>query len=260
MNPAVTPAVNPGRAGRAIPLLLALLAAASGRAATAPADAARSDPEPGDYQTEGGWGRLKVTRDGPAALRFRLRTEGANGHSCGLDGVILAGVASLTPAGAGEVCRVFFGRDGEAVVLSTNGAGACRYYCGARAAFEGRYLPSRTGCSEPERRTARREFKARYDAGEFAAALARLQPVLARCAAATPWLEQGWIRNDVAITQLRLGAAGDCLQTLAPLRADAARSEAEIREAHPPSDADRYLSILRATRSNAGRCEAALRP
>jgi hypothetical protein len=200
---------------------------------------------------------LHVTRENPATLRFRLRAEGANGHSCGLGGIVLGGVAGLTPEGATEVCRVFFGRDGEAVVVSTNGSEACRYYCGARAAFEGRYLPSRAGCSEPERRTARREFKARYDAGDFAAALARLQPVLARCASTTPWLELGWIRNDVAITQFRLGAPGDCLQTLAPLRADAARSEAEIREAYPPSDADRYLGILRATRSNAARCAAA---
>jgi hypothetical protein len=200
---------------------------------------------------------LRVTREGPASLRFRLRAEGANGHSCGLDGVILGGVASLTPEGEREVCRVFFGRDGEAVVLSTNGAGACRHYCGARAAFEGRYLPSRAGCSEAERRNARRDFKARYDAGDYPAALARLQPVLERCAASTPWLEAGWIRNDVAITQFKLGVPADCLQTLAPLRADAARSEAEIRQAYPPSDADRYLSILRATRSNAARCETA---
>jgi hypothetical protein len=235
--------------------VVATAAPASGQASRA--EPPRSDPSPGTYQTEGGWGVLRVTREGPATLRFRLRTEGANGHSCGLDGAIQGGIASLSPEGAGEVCRVFFGRDGEAVVVSTNGVGACRYYCGARASFEGRYLPSRAGCSEPERKVARREFKARYDAGEYAAALARLQPVLERCAGSTPWLEAGWIRNDVAITQFRLGAPADCLRTLAPLRADAARSEAEIREAFPPSDADRYLGILRATRSNAARCEAA---
>ncbi len=229
-----------------------------GLARSSASDAARIDPAPGEYQTEGGWGSLRVIREGPATLRFRLRAEGANGHSCGLDGVILGGVASLAPEGVREVCRVFFGRDGEAVVLSTNGAEACRYYCGARASFEGRYLPSRSGCSDAERRSARREFKARYDAGDHAGALARLKPVLDRCAASTPWLETGWIRNDVAITQFKLGAPADCLQTLAPLRADAGRSEAEIRAAYPPSDADRYLSILRATRSNAGRCEAAL--
>lgn len=255
----MNPAVNPGVTCLAMWLCAVLAALLPGPAWAAPADAARVDPAPGDYQTEGGWGRLKVTREGPVTLRFRLRAEGANGHSCGLDGTILAGVASLTPEGVREVCRVFFGRDGEAVVLSTNGAEACRYYCGARASFEGRYLPSRAGCSEPARRTARRDFKARYDAGDYAGALARLQPVLARCTAATPWLELGWIRNDVAIAQLKLGAPGDCLQTLAPLRADAARSEAEIREAYPPSDADRYLSILRATRSNAARCEASAR-
>lgn len=256
------PAQHPAPSRFLALLLVAAAAATAPSAAPAgeasPTAAPRGDPVPGTYQTEGGWGVLRVTLEGPASLRFRLRTEGANGHSCGLDGAIVGGVASLTPVGAGEVCRVFFGRDGDAVVLSTNGAEACRHYCGARAAFEGRYLPARAGCSDAERRAARREFKARYDAGDYAAALARLQPVLERCATATPWLEAGWIRNDLAITQLRLGAPADCLRTLAPLRADAARGDSEIRAAYPPADADRYLGILRATRSNAGRCEAAV--
>lgn len=169
----------------------------------------------------------------------------------------MAGVASLTQDGTREICRVVFGLEKEAVAVSSNGANACRFYCGARASFEGLYRPTVAGCAEPARRAARRSFKALYDAGDHAKALATLQPVLERCAAATPWLEAGWIRNDVAITQLRLGAARDCLRTLEPLRADAARSEADIRAAFPPSDADRYLAILRATRTNASRCEAA---
>lgn len=235
----------------------ALILAGAGHTALAQPAPARIDPAPGDYQAEGGAGRLTVTRQGPASLRFRLRAEGPNGHSCALDGEILAGVASLAPDGAREICRVFFGREGDAVAVSTNGADACRYYCGARASFEGAYRLSIAGCAEPARRAARRSFKALYDAGDHAKALATLQPLLDRCAATMPWLEAGWIRNDVALTQLKLGAPRDCLRTLEPLRADAARSEAEIRAAYPPSDADRYLSILRATRSNAGRCEAA---
>ena len=104
---------------------------------------------------------------------------------------------------------------------------------------------------------ARREFKKLYDAGDYARAQAALRPVLADCGASMPWLEAGWIRNDLALTQFKLGDPQGCLLTLQPLRADAARSDSDIRAAYPPSDADRYLSILRATRSNAGRCEAA---
>ena len=237
---------------------LSMLVAARGPAGAQPASD-WVEPALGEYQREGGSGRLTITRQGPASLRFRLRAEGPNGHSCALEGEILAGVASLAPDGTREICRVVLGREGESVAVSSNGADACRVYCGVRASFEGLYRPTVMGCAEPARRAARRSFKALYDAGDHAKALATLQPVLERCAAATPWLEAGWIRNDVAITQLRLGAARDCLRTLEPLRADAARSEVDIRAAFPPSDADRYLAILRATRINASRCGAAAR-
>lgn len=230
-----------------------LVTAAAAHAQPAPAHA---DPAPGEYQTEGGAGRLTVTRQGATTLGFRLRADGPNGHSCALDGEILAGVASLALPGVREICRVVFGRSGEGVEVSTTSADACRQFCGARASFEGVYRPAVAGCAEPARRAARRQFKALYDAGDYAKALAALEPVLQRCAGAMPWLEAGWIRNDLALAQLKQGAPRDCLHTLEPLRADAARSEADIRAAYPPSDADRYLAILRATRHNAARCEA----
>lgn len=232
---------------------------ASGAAAQGPASPARADPSPGEYQAGGGTARLTVTRAGPASLRFSLRSDGPNGHTCALDGEILAGVGSLSPKGAPDICRVFFDSRNGAIVVSSNGAQACRYHCGARASFEGDYRPVAADCSERARRAARRNFQGAYEAGEHAKALALLQPVLERCAAEMPWLEASWVRNDLALTQLRLGEPRACLATLEPLRADAARSEAELRAALPPGDAERHASVLRATRSNMGRCEAAAR-
>jgi len=241
---------------RLMPAVLLLFLCVSGAGAAQPVWAGE-DPAPAEYQTEGGWGRLTVQRAGPASLKFRLRAQGANGHTCGLDGEILAGVGSLTPEGMREVCRVFFKPVAGGVEVSSTGGQACRSFCGMRASFEGTYLRASAACAEPARREARREFKKLYDAGDYARAQAALRPVLADCGASMPWLEAGWIRNDLALTQFKLGDPQGCLLTLQPLRADGARSDSDIRAAYPPSDADRYLSILRATRSNAGRCEAA---
>ena len=216
----------------------------------------RQDPEPGSYQTDGGWGRLQITAARPVGLRFDLRAEGPNGHSCRLEGEILAGVGSLTPEGAREVCRVFFRTQGDRIDVSTNGAASCREYCGVRASFEGSYLRRSAACAEASRKQARRDFKKLYDGGKHAAAAARLQPILDQCAASLPWHEAGWIRNDLALAQLKAGDPKACLQTLEPLVADAARSEDEIRHALPPSDATRALAIGRATRTNHALCSA----
>jgi hypothetical protein len=216
----------------------------------------RQDPAPGTYQTEGGWGRLQITARQPVGLRFDLRAEGPNGHSCRLAGEILAGVSSLTPDGATEVCRVSFHPEGNRIDVSTNGAASCREYCGVRASFEGRYLRRASACGDASRKQARREFRKLYDAGKHAAAAARLQPVLDQCATSLPWHEAGWIRNDLALARYKAGDAEGCLRALEPLLRDAARTEAELREALPPSDATRALAIARATRTNHGLCSA----
>lgn len=216
----------------------------------------RQDAEPGSYQTEGGWGRLQITATQPVGLRFDLRAEGPNGHSCRLEGEILAGVGSLTPEGTREVCRVFFRPQGDRIEVSTNGAASCREYCGVRASFEGTYLRRASACGDASRKQARREFRKLYDAGKHAAAAGRLQPILDQCAASLPWHEAGWIRNDLALTRYKAGDAAGCLRTLEPLLEDASRTDEEVRHALPPSDATRALAIARATRTNHALCSA----
>jgi hypothetical protein len=70
------------------------------------------------------------------------------------------------------------------------------------------------------------------------------------------WLETASIRNDLAVTQYHLHDRAACLSTLDPLAADAAKSDAAIRENFPPTDADDYLPLVKAARTNLKLCNA----
>lgn len=78
--------------------------------------------------------------------------------------------------------------------------------------------------------------------------------MLARCQKTLDWLGAHWLRNDLALAQLRLGDAAACRATLQPLAADAARSDDAIRDSYPPSDAESYLGVLKAARTNLKLC------
>jgi hypothetical protein len=65
---------------------------------------------------------------------------------------------------------------------------------------------------------------------------------------------KGWIRNDLALAQLRSGDAAACRQTLAPLAEEAGRTDEQLRENYPPVDADVVLPMLKAARTNLRLC------
>lgn len=214
-------------------------------------------PAPGTYVTEGGWGRLTLTERAGQRLMV-LRTTGPNGHGCGLEGPVDGqGFARIAPNPGAPACVVQLRpttRTGELEVAPQD-AGACRSHCGARAGgFEGLYRLAVPGCSPAERQRTRQAFQRQYAAGDFEAATATLGPVLARCAAVLPALEAAWLRNDLALAHEKAGQGEACLQLLAPLRAEAARTEAEWRAELPPSDAQAWLRVMRATRTNLARC------
>ena len=231
----------------------ACLAASLGLAIASAAE----PPAPGTYLTEGGWGRLTLA-ERAGQLMLVLRTTGPNGHGCGLQGPVDAqGLARIPPGPGMPACVVQLrptARPGE-LEVSPGEAEACRAYCGARAGgFEGLYRLAVPGCSPAERQRARQAFQRQYAAAEFEAATATLGPVLARCAAVLPALEAAWLRNDLALAHDNAGQRAACLQLLAPLRAQAARTEAEVRAELPPSDAQAWLRVMRATRTNLARC------
>lgn len=131
---------------------------------------------------------------------------------------------------------------------------ACRYYCGARAGFEGEYVRPAPACQPASIAKTRAEFKRLYDRKAYSEAVAVLEPVLKNCSKTMYWLDIGWVRNDLALTHAKLGHREICRQLLQPLAEDAAQTDDQIRENYPPSDAENYLPIVKATRTNLKLC------
>ncbi|SEJ68250.1 MULTISPECIES: hypothetical protein [unclassified Variovorax] len=210
------------------------------------AAAQSATPPAGDYIYERGSGQLRVKADG----HFDITTIGANAHTCALDGAIVRGKARIDET----TCVVNFAVDADKVKVTTNGADQCRDSCGARAMFEGTYTRPAPGCTDKAVAGARKTFKRQYDAKNYAAARTTLAPVLSDCDATLDWITQGWIRNDLALTQYKLDDRAACLKTLQPLAEDAALSDDGVKENYPPADAEIFLPVVRATRTNLKLC------
>jgi hypothetical protein len=186
------------------------------------------------------------------SVKFKIDAFGANGHTCSLDGDIHDNRANLD--GEEGMCVVTF--DASAKGIDVHGTDPCRFYCGMRARFDGMYFKPPAGCSSDERSRAHDAFKSSYAKKDYVTGRAKLAPVLSQCAALMSWLETASIRNDLAVTQYHLHDRAACLSTLDPLAADAAKSDAAIRENFPPTDADDYLPLVKAARTNLKLCNA----
>jgi hypothetical protein len=201
----------------------------------------------GSYENPNG--NLVVTGQ-PRALKFKIDAFGANGHTCSLDGDIQGKQAKLE--GDDEPCIVKF--DASANGIDVHGNDACRTYCGMRARFDGMYFKPAPGCASDDRSHTRDTFKTIYAKKDYAAARAKLEPVLAQCSPLLSWLESASIRNDMAVTLYHLHDRAACLSVLQPLAADAAKTDDAIRENYPPTDADDYLPLIKAARTNLKLC------
>jgi len=210
------------------------------------ASAQTSTPPAGEYIYEGGSGALRVKADG----RFDITTIGANAHTCALDGTIVRGKATIADSG----CVVSFAVNADKVAVTTNGAEQCRDNCGMRATFEGTYTRPTPACTDKAVANSRKSFKRQYDARDYATALNTLSPLLSECDKTLDWITKGWMRNDIALTQFKLNDRAACLRTLQPLAEDAARTDDGIKENYPPADADIFLPVVRATRTNLKLC------
>ena len=211
------------------------------------AHAQHATPAAGTYVRQGGGGDLVVRANG----RFHIQTMGSNGHSCDLEGTIAAGHAKL----ADTACVVDFTPAGSRVQVQTRTTEACQYFCGMRAWFDGDYLLPTPGCTDKAIATTRRNFKRAYDTRDYRLALATLAPVLQDCDAVLTSLTKGWLRNDLALAQLRAGDATACRQTLAPLAEQAGKTDEQLREDYPPADADAMLPMFKAARTNLRLCQ-----
>lgn len=209
------------------------------------ADAVRA----GNYENPNGNLFVSGSAD---SLKFKVDAFGANGHTCSLEGDIHDNQAKLD--GEEGMCVVTF--DASVKGIDVHGTDPCRFYCGMRARFDGMYFKPAAGCSSDERSRTHDAFKSSYAKKDYAAARAQLEPVLSQCASLLSWLETASIRNDLAVTLYHLHDRTACLSTLDPLAADAAKSDAGIRENFPPTDADDYLPLVKAARTNLKLCKA----
>ncbi len=216
--------------------------------------AAENALRPGEYVTEGGWGIMTISVSKDRKTHFSLDAVGANAHICNLEGEVRDLQSRIDVDEPGKLCVVTFSPTPGGIDVASLDSETCRYFCGMRAHFEGEYLALPPECKDRERTAARERFKRLYDAKSYAKASETLEKLLNGCSKTLSWLDAGWIRNDLAITQYHLGRLADCRKTLEPLTTDAAKTEEELRKSLPPSDFDAYLPIAKATWHNSKLC------
>ncbi len=220
-----------------------------------------SSLEAGDYITREGWGQLSIKRRADGALDFSIYAMGGNAHQCVLDGVIAGTRATLEAMEKNKPCIVNFTRKGKDIHVGHNDTDdACRYFCGARAGFSDLYLKSPPGCQMDAVHARREAFKRDYDAKAYAKARTTLETVMKECQPVLYWLNEAWIRNDLAITYYRLGDRASCRSVLQPLLKYPIKSDEDVKAAFPPADATNFEPIARATRTNLRLCRDRIDP
>ena len=70
--------------------------------------------------------------------------------------------------------------------------------------------------------------------------------------------DEGWVQNDLALTQHRLNDNAACRATLNPLLELASKPDKVIEGDYPPSDAAAFLELAKATRYNMKLCGGAV--
>lgn len=212
---------------------------------------------PGEYINGAGYGVLSVMPDKGGALKFELNVTGANFHTCSLSGSIRNNEARMEDSADDKLpCIVTFKPQKDSVAVDSKHGRACSAYCGMRAAFEGAYAMPATGCAPSEVRRTRDRFKASYDKKQYTEARALLTPIAEKCYSTLSIYSQGWVSNDLALTQYRTGDNAACRNTLKPWLELAQTPDTEIEGGYPPSDAAEMLRLAQATRANLKICGA----
>jgi hypothetical protein len=217
--------------------------------------AAHAQIAPGEYLGENGTGRLVIQAASGGVQKFQLNSYGANGHSCEVEGSIRGNVARVPTEDKQPPCVIKFSAKGENLDVNADG-GQCQSFCGARASIGTVFLKPAPGCTTAEVKKTRTAFKQQFDKKDFAQARALLQPVVDKCVKLMNDVDEGWVRNDLALTLLRLNDKPGCLKMLESFKDLAAMDQKALEENYPPFDAQIRAPIARATRTNLKLCGA----
>lgn len=214
---------------------------------------------PTEYVAEGSNNVMRVTPGNGGKLNFSVEIfDWTDTRMCSAEGEIVGNKAVLRRKDMAEDCIVTFLPDKNYMEVRTSEA-CSKSYCKEESGFDGFYerFP---GCTIAERAATRKQFRALYDKKDYAAAMAKLDPVLVSCRKALSQVEQGWIRNDLALVQLKLGLADRCLATLKPLAGDADKSDEELAanfancQGCKKDMLAKRMPMIRATRTNLRLC------
>lgn len=240
------------------PLISGLFAVAASLGAGSFAYAQAGDVPAGQYITSGGWGVLDVDQADEDGLQaFEIVTVGSNFHTCGLNGQLRDGQARL--ADIDEDCIVSITPTSEGLHVASDGARACRSFCGARADFEGLYLRPAPGCSEDDIANTRVMYEREYNAQRYSAAYRRLQPVLVQCQRTLSSWTQWDIAIDLGAAALQMRDQAACREALLPIMQQAQQMQADDFYM-PPHELERLQGSIESAQVNAQRCGISFAP
>lgn len=240
------------------PLPAAPIAAAAGSsdqmvAASANASTNADQVSPGEYATEGGWGRLSIDATTGDGIQFSLESENA-GDGCSLSGSLQGRRATVHEGGKATQCVLELTPGAHGLAVGTSSAEACDAWCGSNGSYQGEYLRLTAACAADAVEAARARFKQLYDRKAFAEADQALAPVYRECLPTLAMIDEGGVRNDYALNRHKLKDDAGCVAALGKYRADAARSDEDITESMAPGVAEDFLAVVRAARTNLALC------
>ncbi len=223
-----------------------------------------ASPAPGEYETLHGGGTLSISRQEGGALSFHIFTVGGNLHFCDLSGHIKGDKGYAHEDGGSEdsapqqsppqtsepQCVISFKPVANGYSVDPGSDNACRYFCGARAWFEGDYIMPPAGCRPGERESRRANFKSQYDAKDYAHAYETLNAFYRQCGDFLHWMTVDDVRNDLAVTQHHLGRDDACLAILKDNTVGTESGDVNL----PPGDQEAFRETAKATWFNLKLC------